>query len=116
MPELQEHTLDLQVDRHPDVALARKLLREANQLRDQAARYTRAKPLPGARAEMRKEARELVEDARRIESQLVEYLLDSASVLCATLTGLDRQLLGERAFDLVVIDEAAQASPEHREE
>ena len=27
--ELQEHTLDLLVDNHPDVTLARKLLREA---------------------------------------------------------------------------------------
>jgi len=30
-------------------------------------------------------------------------------VLCATLTGLDDQVLGERTFDLAVIDEAAQA-------
>ena len=109
LPELQQHTLDLLVDAHPDVKLARKLLREAQGLRDKASRYTRAKPLPGARHEMRKEARELVADARRIESQIVEHLLDSASVVCATLTGLDGQALGDRAFDMVVIDEAAQA-------
>jgi len=30
-------------------------------------------------------------------------------VVCATLTGVDSQVLGERTFDLVVIDEAAQA-------
>jgi ATP-dependent RNA/DNA helicase IGHMBP2 len=109
LPELQEHTLDLLVDAHPDVVLAHKLLREAQGLRDKAARYTRAKPLPGAKQQMRQEARELVADARRIESQIVEYLLDSATVLCATLTGLDAQVLGERAFDLAVIDEASQA-------
>ena len=109
LPQLQEHTLDLLVDSHPDVALARKLLREAEGLRDKAARYTRAKPLPGARQALRQEARELVADARRIEAQVSDHILDSASVLCATLTGLDSQLLGERAFDLAVIDEAAQA-------
>jgi superfamily I DNA and/or RNA helicase len=109
LPALQEHTLDLIVDNHPDVALARRLLREAQGLRDKASRYTRAKPLPGARQELRQEARQLVADARRIESQLVEYLLDSANVLCATLTGLDDQMLAGRTFDLAVIDEAAQA-------
>jgi superfamily I DNA and/or RNA helicase len=109
LPALQEHTLDLLVDSHPDVMLAHKLLREAAGLRERASRYTRAKPPPGAKQQMRQEARELVADARRIESQIIEHLLDSATVICATLTGLDSQVLGERTFDLAVIDEAAQA-------
>jgi superfamily I DNA and/or RNA helicase len=109
LPELQEHTLDLLVDAHPDVALARKLLREAEGLRDKAARFTRAKPLPGARQEMRQQARELVADARRIEAVVVQHILDSATVICATLTGVDSGMLGDREFDLAVIDEAAQA-------
>ncbi|MBC7855782.1 MAG: AAA family ATPase, partial [Pirellulaceae bacterium] len=108
-PELQEHTLDLIVDAHPDVARARKLIREAQILRNKADRYTRAKPLPGARQEMRREARELISDANRIEDQLVEHLLDTTPILCATLTGLDGQILRDRMFDLVVIDEASQA-------
>src|SRR4029079_13057640 len=107
--ELQEHTLDLLVDAHPDVAVARRLIREAEQLQDKAARFTRAKPLAGARQQMRAEARELFADARRIESQVAEHLLDSATVICATLTGVDGQILGSREFDLVVIDEAAQS-------
>jgi len=109
LPELQEHTLDLLVDAHPDVAVARRLIKEANQLFDKAARFTRAKPLPGAKQQMRAEARELIADARRIEMQVAEHLLDSATVLCATLTGIDSQVIGDRTFDLVVIDEAAQA-------
>jgi ATP-dependent RNA/DNA helicase IGHMBP2 len=109
LKELHEHTLDLLVDAHPDVAVARRLIKEANQLYDKAARFTRAKPLPGARQQMRAEARELIADARRIESQVADYLLDSATVLCATLTGVDSQMLRDRTFDLVVIDEAAQA-------
>jgi ATP-dependent RNA/DNA helicase IGHMBP2 len=109
LPELQEHTLDLLVDAHPDVALARRLLREADGLRDKAARFTRARPPPGARQEMRREARELVADARRIESVVARHILDSATVICATLTGLDSGVLGDRTFDLAVIDEAAQA-------
>ena len=49
LQELQEHTLDLLVDAHPDVALARRLIKEAGMLHDKAARFTRAKPLPGAK-------------------------------------------------------------------
>jgi len=109
LKELQEHTLDLLVDAHPDVAIARRLIKEANALRDKADRFTRAKPPPGAKQQMRAEARELVADARQIESQVAEHILDTASVVCATLTGLGNEQLGDRMFDLVVIDEAAQA-------
>ncbi len=109
LPELRAHTLDLLVAAHPDLRVARQLIRDASVLRNQAARFTRAKPKPGAKQEMRAEARELVADARRLEEQIVAGLLDDAQVLCGTLTGVDAELLGERRFDLVVIDEAAQA-------
>jgi ATP-dependent RNA/DNA helicase IGHMBP2 len=110
LAELQQHTLDLMVDAHPDVKIARKLVKDAMALRASAAKYTRAKPEKGARQAMRAEASELLGDARRLERKVVSHLLDSATVICATLTGLDDGLLGDRRFDLVVIDEAAQAT------
>ncbi|MCU0980752.1 MAG: AAA family ATPase, partial [Pirellulaceae bacterium] len=109
LPELREHTLDLLVDSHPDVRLARKLVKQAMGLFRQAARYTRAKPEPGARQQTRQEARQLLADARRLEMQAVEHLLNTADVLCATTTGLDSEILGARRFDLAVIDEACQS-------
>lgn len=109
LPELRAHTLDLLVDDHPDVRLARKLVKEAMGLFRQANRYTRAKPEPGARREAREEARSLLADARRLETQAVDHILDTADVLCATTTGLDSELLGTRRFDLAVIDEACQS-------
>src|SRR5207249_1204773 len=75
-----------------------------------AGKWTRAKPEPGARRDLRQEARSLLADARRLEAQAVERILDSATVLCATTTGLDSEVLGQRAFDLVVIDEACQST------
>jgi superfamily I DNA and/or RNA helicase len=110
LEELREHTLDLIVDRQADVKLARKLVRDAQVLRDRAARFTRAKPAPGARQELREEARQLIADARRMESQVVQQVLDQAHVLCATTTGLDSEILGQRQFDLAVIDEACQST------
>ncbi|MCH5377071.1 MAG: IGHMBP2 family helicase [Planctomycetes bacterium] len=109
LPELREHTLDLLVESHPDVRLARKLVKQAMTLFRQASRYTRAKPEPGERGQTRREARELLADARRLEMQAVEHILDTADVLCATTTGLDSEILGTRHFDLAVIDEACQS-------
>ena len=108
LPELQSHTLDLLVEEHHDVALAHKLVKEALALFRKAGRYTRAKPAPGSRQATRQEAKSLLADARRLEDQAVEQILLQASVVCATTTGLDDALLGQRRFDLVVIDEACQ--------
>src|SRR5213079_2347078 len=40
----------------------------------------------------------------------VEAVLGGADVLCATTTGLDSEVLGQRGFDLAVIDEAGQTT------
>jgi superfamily I DNA and/or RNA helicase len=109
LPALRAHTLDLMIEDHDDFKLARKLYREAQKLFHQVDRYTRAKPEPGAKAAMRREARQLLADARRFEDQAAERILDGAAVVCATATAVDRGVLGDRAFDLLVVDEAAQA-------
>lgn len=110
MPQLREHTLDLLVDDHADVRLARKLVKEARGLFRKASRFTRAKPPPGMKQEARQEAKSLLDDARRLEAQAVEQILDRADVLCATTTGLNSEILGTRRFDLAVIDEACQST------
>ena len=110
LPELRAHTLDGLAENHPDLRLARKLTREAYILREQAARYTRARPEPGARQAQRREARQMLADARQIEDQVVERLIHSSPILCATATGLDGQRLNGRTFDWCVLDEASQAT------
>jgi len=110
LPSLRERTLDLLLEADPDVRLARKYVRQAHTLRDKAARYTRAKPEPGARREMRAEARSLMEDANRIEQQVIRQILDRAPVLCATTTAINSEILGQRRFDVAVIDEACQST------
>ena len=110
MADLREHTLDLLVEDHPDVKIARQLVKDARAMFRKAGKYTRAKPERGARTEMRNEAKQLIADARRLEALAVNHILDSAHVICATTTGLDDDLLRERQFDLVVIDEACQTT------
>jgi superfamily I DNA and/or RNA helicase len=108
--ELRAHTLDLLVDAHADVRLARKFIKEANQLRQQAGKFTRARPEVGQKQAMRAEAAQLVADARRLEAQVVAEILDRADVLCVTNTAIDSEILGQRSFALAVIDEACQCT------
>ena len=46
-----------------------------------AGRFTRAKPAPGAKPEMRREARRLKADARLLEQQAVKSVLDRADAV-----------------------------------
>lgn len=110
LPQLREHTLDLQVESHPDLKLAREWIKQAWVLRRQASKFTRSAPAAGSRRDARDEARKLLQDAKELEARLVKYLLDSAQIICATLTGLNDDLLEDRQFDLAVIDEAAQST------
>jgi superfamily I DNA and/or RNA helicase len=110
LPELREHTLDQLVDAHEDVRVARQLVKDALKLLRKADRYTRAKPQPGEKRALRDEAKALFADARRIEQQTVNYLMDSAEVLCVTTSAIDDAILGGRMFQLAVVDEAGQAT------
>jgi hypothetical protein len=110
LPGLREHTLDLVVEGHPDVRQSRKFVKEAFALFRQAGKWTRAKPEPGSRRDMRQEARALLADARRMEAQAVESVLNATPILCATTTGLDSEVIGQRHFNLLVLDEACQTT------
>ncbi|MCA9969399.1 MAG: AAA family ATPase, partial [Anaerolineales bacterium] len=109
-PQLQAHALDALVAQHDDVRLAQQMRREALDLQRQAGKWRRAQPERGAKQTQRREARELFDTARQLEAQAVARILDGAPILLATLTGLDGAQLGERTFDLGVIDEAGQAT------
>ena len=106
---LQDHTLDAQVARHELTGLIREMQREAEGLFRQAGKFTRAKPVHGAKREMRQEAKRLKADIRMLEQQAIDSIVDNADVVCATTT-LDESLLGDRRFDLLVIDEACQST------
>lgn len=106
---LHDATLDYLARSHPDAKLAEKLIKEGQAKLRSAGRYTRAKPAPGEKAAMRDEARGLFDDAQRMQRQTLDQILSEASLLCATLTGVDDDLLAGRTFDTVVIDEACQA-------
>jgi superfamily I DNA and/or RNA helicase len=106
---LRDFTLDVQVAGHEMMSIVRDMLREAEGLFRKAGRFTRAKPPPGAKQEMRRDARRLKADARLLEQQAVKSVLDRAEVVCAT-TSFNEDLLGDCRFGLAVIDEACQST------
>lgn len=110
MPNVQPFTLDALVEKHSDYKMAKKLHKEAAGLRRDAGKFRRARPEQGARQAMRSDARDIVAEARQLEDLAVERVLDEAQVVLATLTAIDSRLLGQREFDLCVIDEAGQAT------
>ena len=107
--DLQQNTLDAIVENDPTMKIVEDMMREADDIFRQADRYTRAKPARGAKREMRSEAKQLRADARRLERSIVKSVLDKADIICATTT-IDFDLLGDREFDLVVVDEACQST------
>lgn len=109
LESLQEHTLDYLVEADPAMKVIREMRREAEMLTSKAGRWTRAKPMPGAREDFKQEARRLRNDAKIFEEQIIDTKLDLASVICAT-TNYDPEILGDRTFDLGVIDEACQST------
>lgn len=106
---LRDYSLDIQVLDHEVMSLVRDMLREAEGLFRKAGRFTRAKPAYGEKQELRREAKRLKADARLLEQQAVQSVLDRADVICAT-TNFNEDLLGDRRFGLTVIDEACQST------
>ncbi|MCB8943049.1 MAG: AAA family ATPase [Ardenticatenaceae bacterium] len=110
LPQVQAHTLDALVEEHEDYRQAKKVRKEAFALQNQASKFRRARPEKGAKQAMRQEAGEMLDEARRLEARAVERVLDGASVVLSTLTAVDSTILGQRQFDLCVIDEAGQST------
>jgi ATP-dependent RNA/DNA helicase IGHMBP2 len=109
---LQQHTLDLLVEAHPDRVLARDLFDEALDLLGYARRQRtqgRSRDRFAQARASRAEASQLFDEARALEKKAVRALVDGADVLCATLAMLDAGPLSGVEFDLALVDEATQA-------
>ncbi|MEY3162967.1 MAG: DNA-binding protein [Planctomycetota bacterium] len=104
-PGLRELALSEQVAAADEQRIARDLRREVH---DQQRRMMRARTR-AERAELRAGLRQLRREQRQLESAIVHGILSAAQVVLATTTGAADPALGDRTFDLCVVDEAAQA-------
>lgn len=106
---LRTFTLDSLAAKHGLMEIVRDMIREADGLFRRAGRYTRSQPPPGAKSDMHREGKRLKADARMLEQQAIDSVLDEADIICAT-SSFNVGLLGSRHFDLLVIDEACQST------
>ncbi|GDY01591.1 ATPase AAA [Planctomycetota bacterium] len=104
LPAVVEHTLAAQVANAPEQKLLRDVRRELQVLNQRLLRADRSE-----RAELRAGLRRLRNEQRDLESAIVQGLLDTADVVLATTTGAGDYTLGNRVFEVVIVDEAAQA-------
>ncbi|MEQ1826302.1 MAG: AAA domain-containing protein [Pirellula sp.] len=106
---MQAYTLDALVESDGATKIVAEMMREAEKLAVKAGKFTRSAPAPGARKDLRQESRQLREDAKLYERQIIASILDRADVVCAT-TNFDPEILGDRQFQMAVIDEACQST------
>lgn len=105
------HTLDYQVEHHPQAQVLQQMRKDIAQLRRSAGRFKR-KFGAEERAERRAqyaEARSLQQQLREQENQVVEGIFDDARVIACTLVGTSHRLVRKRHFRTVFLDEAGQA-------
>lgn len=105
MEDVQEHTLAAQVDRSPDQRLLRDVRREI----DVSLRQLQRAKSRSDRFAARDQTRQLRRELRQLEQGVTRGLVDGAQVVLCTLVGAHDGLIGHTQFDLLVIDEAAQA-------
>ena len=110
-PALEAHTLVALTEAHERRKLARGLVEEALKLIAQTRRRSdRARDAHQRKKELKAEANKLFADARRLERQAADDVLDRARVVCGTLTGFATELGHDATYDVCVVDEASQAT------
>ena len=110
---VMSRTIDALVRDHPDYPRVVKTRHLADQNQREADRFIRnfGDEQRDARRIARGEARLLRKEADDLEAYIAETILREADVVCATLVGCDDRRLRAMNFDVVVVDEAAQALP-----
>ncbi|RLB46741.1 MAG: AAA family ATPase [Deltaproteobacteria bacterium] len=108
---MEPRTLDALLGATDAFRLARTWTREANALRRRVdSRSSRRRMDRRERRELLGESRRLMRDARKYLNTARRRIVDGAPIIAATAAGADSRILGDGAFDLVVLDEATQAT------
>ncbi|KAL5538142.1 hypothetical protein UlMin_022594 [Ulmus minor] len=105
LPQVLESALDAQVLRGDNSSLANDIRKEMKALNGKLLK-TKDK---STRREIQKELRNLSKEERKRQQLAVTDVLKNADVVLTTLTGAVSRKLDNFSFDLVIIDEAAQA-------
>lgn len=105
LPQVLESALDAQVLRGDNTGLANDIRKEMKALNGKLLK-TKDK---NTRRDIRKELKTLSKEERKRQQLAVTDVIKNANVVLTTLTGAVSRKLENISFDLVIIDEAAQA-------
>ncbi|MDA9098225.1 AAA domain-containing protein [bacterium] len=108
LPSVLQHSLEAVVSRSDDSKLAKDCEKECVAIRKRLTKLT-GRNDRAERNESRKELRRLQKETKQRQKKAVSVVVKNSKVICCTLSGaLSGAIYGE-TFDVVVIDEAAQA-------
>ena len=111
MKHLREHTLDFKLASHPLAKTIDGLEAELERLNLKRDRYRERRVLAREeKAEIRDRVRELKKEARALESDLFKQVVQAAPVMIGTHASAGDSIFKNRTFDLLVMDEASQAT------
>ncbi|BBM97873.1 ATP-dependent RNA/DNA helicase IGHMBP2 [Marchantia polymorpha subsp. ruderalis] len=105
LPQVLDSALDAKVMKADNSALANDVRKE---MRVISSKLLKAKDRK-TRGDLRRELRNLSKEERQRQQQAVTDVIKDSSVICTTLTGALSRQLNQTNFDVVIIDEAAQA-------
>ncbi|CAM0875788.1 unnamed protein product [Alopecurus aequalis] len=105
LPQVLDSALDAQVLRADNSSLAGDIRREMKVLN---SKLLKAKDR-NTKRDIRKELKTLAKEERKRQQLAVADVIKNADVVLSTLTGASSKKLAGITFDLVIIDEAAQA-------
>ncbi len=110
-PELWKLTLDAACENEAFYPQIHELRKRALDLKNQALKFKRNYQLQHKleRKQSLYEVRQLQNEALELEKNIIQKVLKDAHVICCTLTGASNEYLDKIFFDVLVIDEAAQA-------
>jgi ATP-dependent RNA/DNA helicase IGHMBP2 len=107
LPEILSSSLEAHVLRSDNSRLAADCRAEIKQLNRRLLKLGR--PQYAERKEIRSELRQLAKEEHRRQVKAIEEVMGRAQVVCCTLTGVLSRDVQHKEFDVVYIDEAAQA-------
>ncbi len=109
---LREHTLDFKLALHPLAADVTRLQAELTRLFKREDRYRgrRSPEDQDAGRRLRDEIAQGKADVRKLKAEIFDRVMRETEVIVGTPTGIQDRAIRERDFDLVVIDEATQAT------
>lgn len=110
-PKVEDLTLYSRIEKHPDLSVIARLRKESDLIRKKAFRFVRnfGAEEQAERKQLKADLRTIQKDIREIEKRIRNHTVEKSEIISGTIIGLQTDELSRQKFDIVIVDEAAQA-------